>query len=269
MFLKRTTTTTTINKNIFKYFTTSSSNNKIYEEIGNFAKIDHQRKKRNGMPEVVFGDGKTDSQICDIMKSMVKFQENKNTNDDDVDVVMATRVSNTAIEFAKSDDYLVKKGLVCFPEARILAVPPLKTTATQKRNAKSTIAIATAGTTDLPVAEEAAVTCELHGYNVNRVYDVGVAGIHRLFANLDVLEKSNVVVVAAGMDGALPSVVGGLVDSPVVAVPTSVGYGAAFQGVAPLLTMLNSCSPGLGVVNIDNGFGAAVLAMQICRASSK
>ncbi|RQM17246.1 hypothetical protein DD237_000722 [Peronospora effusa] len=192
-----------------------------YQEVGHFAKIDTKREARTGFPEVVYAESKTPEQVAAIMKVMIDGGENN---------VMASRVTIQAA-------------------ADIQALMPVPTAC-----------VLCAGTSDLPVAEEAAVTLELADYRVTRVYDVGVAGIHRLLRNQHILRASDVAICVAGMDGALPGVVGGLTSAPVIAVPTSVGYGAAFGGLAPLLTMLNACSPGVGVVNIDNGFGAAVLA---------
>jgi len=152
-----------------------------------------------------------------------------------------------------------------YPTAKICAIPP----ATPQPHHPGIIGLISAGTADLPVAEEAAITAELCGFQVQRLWDVGVAGIHRLLSNRQVITQANVLIVVAGMEGALPSVVAGLADCPVIAVPTSIGYGASFGGIAPLLTMLNSCATGIGVVNIDNGFGAAILAGKILRTANK
>uniref|UniRef100_K3WGX4 phosphoribosylaminoimidazole carboxylase n=1 Tax=Globisporangium ultimum (strain ATCC 200006 / CBS 805.95 / DAOM BR144) TaxID=431595 RepID=K3WGX4_GLOUD len=224
-----------------------------YEDVGGYAKIDTNRFKRTGFPEVVYAEGKTPEQVAQIMELMVA--KGVDTN------VMATRVTPLSVE-----EILVKVApdhkYVYYPTARILASKDLNGSQGEGKKAlrKGIACILCAGTSDLPVAEEAAITLELAGYEVKRLYDVGVAGIHRLLRNQHVLHESDVAICVAGMDGALPGVVGGLTEIPVVAVPTSVGYGAAFSGLAPLLTMLNACSPGVGVVNIDNGFGAAVLA---------
>ena len=221
-----------------------------FESLDQFAKIDRHRQLRTGFPEVIWGADKTPEQIIKIMTAM------KN----DGGVVMATRISAAVYQQLKPGI----RDLTYYPEARIcaLSVP-------QAPYQVGKISILTAGTADIPVAEEAAVTGELSGFEVVRLWDVGVAGIHRLLSNRDVVYDAQVLIVVAGMEGALPSVVAGMADCPVVAVPTSVGYGVSFNGVAPLLTMLNSCAAGIGVVNIDNGFGAAILAGQILRTASK
>ncbi|SHM43433.1 hypothetical protein SAMN05660826_01011 [Caldanaerovirga acetigignens] len=220
-----------------------------YEDLG-FAKVDHHRALRKGVPEVIFCQGKTPKQVVRIAERMMQ----KGTN------IMGTRASLEIFEE-------VKKAIpeaVYYPDARIFAV--IKEPGPKN---KGLIAVVSAGTSDIPVAEEAAVTAELLGNRVERLYDVGVAGIHRLFMNMEVLEKARVIVVVAGMEGALASVVGGLVDKPVIAVPTSVGYGANFSGLSALLTMLNSCAGGITVVNIDNGFGAGLAAHQINRLGGR
>jgi NCAIR mutase (PurE)-related protein len=176
-------------------------------------------------------------------------------------LVMATRIEPDV--FAKLQEKV--SGLQYYPTARICTLVP----GTIQSKYSGIISVICAGTSDLPVAEEAAVTAELCGFQVKRLWDVGVAGIHRLLSNQQVITDANVLIVVAGMEGALPSVVAGLADCPVIAVPTSIGYGTSFGGVAPLLTMLNSCAPGIGVVNIDNGFGAAILAGQILRTAHK
>ncbi|MGC1309512.1 MAG: nickel pincer cofactor biosynthesis protein LarB [Phormidesmis sp.] len=219
-----------------------------YEAVGDFAKIDHDRTARTGFPEVIWGQDKTAAQIIEIMRVMTSHHS----------VVMATRVSEE--KYARIQSVLPQ--VTYFEMARICAVQPSPVATRPGR-----LSILTAGTADLPVAEEAAVTAELCGFAVTRLWDVGVAGIHRLLSNRHVIDESDVLIVAAGMEGALPSVVAGLASCPVIAVPTSVGYGASFQGLAPLLTMLNSCAAGIGVVNIDNGFGAAILAGQILRVA--
>src|SRR5690554_2360116 len=216
-----------------------------FEDIG-FAKIDHHRNIRNGFPEVIYSEGKTIEQIKEIVKKLIE----KNNN------IMATRADKKVYEGIKE----IVGDAVYYEAARIVVVKRREIL-----KSKKTIAVVSAGTSDIPVAEEAAVTCEVMGNVVERVYDVGVAGIHRLFAKSDVIMKANVLVVVAGMEGALASVVSGLVDRPVIAVPTSVGYGASFKGLSALLTMLNSCATGIGVVNIDNGFGAGYLAAIINR----
>ena len=221
---------------------------------------DHTLRSRTGLPEVIFGEGKTVAQIRDIF--LVMEGERQRHPERNVGVAaMATRVSAEVYRELEPD----VPGLVYYSDARIAALPAVKESswspATSKKDA--TVAVLCAGTSDLPVAEEAAITLELSGAPVVRLYDVGVAGLHRLLQQLPVVEQASVVICVAGMDGALPSVVGGLARCPVIAVPTSVGYGAAFSGVAPLLTMLNSCSPGVSVVNIDNGFGAATCALKM------
>jgi NCAIR mutase (PurE)-related protein len=214
-----------------------------FEDLG-FAKLDHHRSLRNGYPEVVYCQGKTVAQVKAIVEKLMEKDNN----------IMATR--------AGEDVYLgVKEAVpdaVYYDAAKIIVVRKKEIIKSEK-----IIAVVTAGTSDIPVAEEAAVTAETMGNSVDRVYDVGVAGIHRLFANSHTLLRANVLVVVAGMEGALASVVAGLVDKPVIAVPTSVGYGANFGGLSALLTMLNSCASGIGVVNIDNGFGAGFLASMI------
>jgi NCAIR mutase (PurE)-related protein len=222
-----------------------------YEQVGEFARIDHHRTLRTGFPEVIWGPGKTPDQIAQIMAAMRLRSP----------VVMATRIEPAV--YAQLEEKVA--GLQYYPAARICAISP----AQLEPQYPGTIGILSAGTADLPVAEEAAVTAELSGFRVQRLWDVGVAGIHRLLDNRHVITQASVLIVVAGMEGALPSVVAGLADCPVIAVPTSVGYGASFGGLAPLLTMLNSCAAGVGVVNIDNGFGAAVLAGQILRTAHK
>ncbi|KNY26986.1 nickel pincer cofactor biosynthesis protein LarB [Pseudobacteroides cellulosolvens] len=216
-----------------------------FEDLG-FAKVDHHRNLRNGYPEVVYCEGKTNEQIKAIILKLME----KNNN------IMATRAKPEVFEKVKE----ITEDAVYYESARIIVVKRREILKSEK-----TIAIVTAGTSDIPVAEEAAVTAETMGNSVVRVYDVGVAGIHRLFAKSEILLKANVLVVVAGMEGALASVVAGMVDKPVIAVPTSIGYGANFGGLSALLTMLNSCASGIGVVNIDNGFGAGFLAAMINR----
>lgn len=215
-----------------------------YEDLG-FAKVDHHRKKRQGFPEVIFGEGKTPEQIAAIIALM------KDRRDD----VVVTRV-----EKEKAEEILARQPELTYHEtARILS---WKAEDTVKKR-PGYITVLCAGTSDLPVAEEAAVIAELLGSNVRRIYDVGVAGIHRLLDHTKEIQGATVSIVVAGMEGALASVVGGLVSHPVIAVPTSIGYGASFNGVSALLTMLNSCASGVSVVNIDNGFGAAYQAVMI------
>lgn len=217
-----------------------------------FVKIDQHRNLRTGYPEVIFCQGKQTEQIIAIMKKMM---ESNNT-------VLGTRAAPEVFEQVHQQI----PEAVYYDTARIIAVvqeSEKERSNQEERRQEKSIAVVTAGTADIPVAEEAAITAEMFGNQVDRIYDVGVAGIHRLFAQLPRIRKANVLIVIAGMEGALASVVGGLVDRPVIAVPTSVGYGASFGGVSSLLTMLNSCAAGVGVVNIDNGFGAAYLASNI------
>ncbi len=214
-----------------------------FEDIG-FAKVDHHRNLRNGYPEVIYCQGKTVGQIKAIVSRLMEHGNN----------IMATRASEEVYEAVRE----ITEDAVYYEAARIVVVKRREIAAGEK-----IIAVVTAGTSDIPVAEEAAVTAETMGNRVERLYDVGVAGIHRLLANTDALMRANVLIVAAGMEGALASVVGGIVDKPVIAVPTSIGYGANFGGLSALLTMLNSCASGIGVVNIDNGFGAGYLAAMI------
>lgn len=214
-----------------------------FEDLG-FAKVDHHRNIRNGYPEVIFCQGKTINQIKIIVQKLMACNNN----------ILATRAGKEVYAGILE----VTGDAVYYETARIVVVKRKDIVVTDK-----TIAVVTAGTSDIPVAEEAAVTVEILGNKVDRIYDVGVAGIHRLLANTNHLMRANVLVAVAGMEGALASVVGGLVDKPVIAVPTSVGYGANFGGLSALLTMLNSCASGIGVVNIDNGFGAGYLASMI------
>lgn len=219
-----------------------------YEDIG-FAKLDHHRGLRSGFGEVIYCAGKTEAQVVEIFRRFWDKQSN----------VLGTRAAES------------HAAAVCaeFPQAvwdSTSATIALMVTAAEKQGC---IALCAAGTSDMPVAEEAAVTAEFFGSRVDRIYDVGVAGIHRLFAQLDRIRQANCVVAVAGMEGALPGVLAGLVDVPVVAVPTSIGYGANFGGLSALLTMLNSCAEGIGVVNIDNGFGAGYLATQINRLGER
>jgi NCAIR mutase (PurE)-related protein len=211
-----------------------------------FARVDHHRALRQGFPEVVFGQGKTPEQIAAIGERIAARG----------DGFLATRVATEAHE-------LLRRTLPAIEINQLGRTAWLPATNPARRNARGTVLIVTAGTSDLPVAEEAAVTAAAFGNSVARLTDVGVAGIHRLLAARDTLGDASVVIVVAGMEGALPSVVGGLVAVPVIAVPTSVGYGASFGGVSALLGMLNSCASGVTVVNIDNGFGAAAAASRI------
>jgi len=220
-----------------------------YEEMG-YAKIDLHRELRTGMPEVIYAAGKTDQQIVEIFDRMAAHGGN----------VLATRVANSAA------------AAVLARRPKALHNPVARTVALRQQERPAlldTIAVLCAGTTDIPVAEEASVTAGFMGHKVAEIYDVGVAGLHRLLAHRAAWAEARVIIACAGMEGALPSVVAGLVSAPVIAVPTSVGYGAAFGGIAALLGMLNSCSPNIGVVNIDNGFGAACLAHSILNARSE
>lgn len=211
-----------------------------YEDIG-FAKIDHHRTLRTGFPEVVFSQGKQPEQVAEIMQRLAARNS----------VVLATRADEAAYEAVS----LVIPHAVYHKAARIISIQKPGTQMTPADESKY-ILVVSAGTADIPVAEEAAVTAESMGSRVERVYDIGVAGLHRLLDQKGKLDAANVIIVCAGMEGALASVVGGLVDKPVIAVPTSIGYGASFQGLAALLSMLNTCAEGVAVVNIDNGFGA-------------
>lgn len=214
-----------------------------------FACLDHHRQLRTGFPEVVFGENKSSSQIAEIMARMLAHGG----------VALATRVNpDKAAEVTGR-----VAGLAYHEEARMLVGNPRPDDGGIGRGL---ILVLSAGTSDIPVAEEARVTAASLGHKVEKLYDVGVAGIHRLLAARGLIEQATVLIVVAGMEGALPSVVGGLVDKPVVAVPTSVGYGTGFGGIAALLGMLNSCAPGVAVVNIDNGFGAGCMAAAIDRA---
>jgi NCAIR mutase (PurE)-related protein len=220
-----------------------------YEDLG-YATLDHHRELRRGVPEVVYGAGKTPAQVAGIVERMAAAGHN----------VLVTRAS------IEARDAVLARGLAVqhHEPARCLtlAVRPIEPLAGR-------IAIISAGTSDQPVAEEAAVTSSFLGATVDRHFDVGVAGLHRLLGRAAEIRQARVVIVVAGMEGALPSVVGGLVEAPVIAVPTSVGYGASFQGLAALLAMLNSCASGVAVVNIDNGFGAGYLACSILRTAGR
>ncbi|HVU44987.1 MAG TPA: nickel pincer cofactor biosynthesis protein LarB [Terracidiphilus sp.] len=214
-----------------------------FEDLG-FAKLDHHRALRTGMPEVIFAQGKTREQVAIIFARMAQAGGN----------VLATRASREIYEAV----HAVEPRAVFHEIARAITLTQMQTA-----TGKGTISVVCAGTSDLPVAEEAAVTARLMGNTVELIADVGVAGIHRLLAQRHTLKAARVLIVCAGMEGALPTVVGGLVNAPVLAVPTSVGYGASLGGVAALLGMLNTCSPNVSVVNIDNGFGAACIASLI------
>jgi NCAIR mutase (PurE)-related protein len=214
-----------------------------FEDLG-FARVDHHRRVRQGFPEVIYGPGKTPEQIAAIAARIVAAGHS----------LLVTRTTEDAFRTVS-----VKVADAVFNAvARTITRPAHDTTP-----GAGTIVVAAAGTADLPIAEEAAVSAEIMGNRVDRLYDVGVSGLHRLLAEQPRLSSAHVVIVVAGMEGALPSVVGGLVDVPVIAVPTSVGYGASFGGITALLAMLNSCASGVSVVNIDNGFGAAAVASAI------
>jgi len=221
----------------------SQLKNLPFEDIG-FAKVDHHRTMRKGFPEVIYCEGKTTKQIIEIIKKLAKHNHS----------IMATRANKEVFKAVKK----TIRNAVYFETAKIISVINPKSQFPKSQQGR--ILIITAGTADIPVAEEAAVTAELLGNSVERLFDVGVAGIHRLFNSIEKINSANVLIVVAGMEGALASVVSGLVDKPVIAVPTSIGYGASFKGLAALLAMMNSCSPGIAVVNIDNGFGAGCMA---------
>lgn len=219
-----------------------------FEELG-YAKLDTHRKLRSGFAEVVFCSGKADEHLTAIFKKLYEEEGE----------VMGTRASKHQYELVKE---------IC-PQAEYDPISRIIKIEKKGKEQMGLIAVCTAGTADVPVAEEAAQTAEYFGSRVERIYDVGVSGIHRLFARLDVIQKANCVITVAGMEGALGSVIGGLVDKPVIAVPTSVGYGANMHGLSALLTMINSCANGISVVNIDNGYGAGYIATQINRLAEK
>lgn len=219
-------------------------------EMLSCAHLDHHRRLRTGVPEVVYGENKTAAQLVDILRKLLLFSQ----------AVMATRVSQEKGEAV----CLEIPGLVYHEAARMLTAP-MEEKQLGDDGGAGLVLVLTAGTSDIPVAEEAFVTLRCLGNEAERLYDVGVAGIHRLLLHRDLLDKASILIVVAGMEGALPSVVGGLVDKPIIAVPTNVGYGTGLGGIAALLGMLNSCVPGIAVVNIDNGFGAACLAARIGR----
>jgi len=215
-----------------------------FEDLG-FAKLDSHRALRKGFPEVVYCPGKTRTQLMSIFQRL--SEKNK--------TVLATKAEKEVFLAAKSS--LLERKISYYDQAKLILIgEPVK-------RKKGRILVITAGTSDIPIAEEAAVTCEILGKNTKRLYDVGVAGVHRLLSHKVLLDWAQVIIVVAGMEAALPSVVSGIVDKPVIAVPTSVGYGASFDGLAALLAMMNTCSPGSVVVNIDNGFGAGYFASLI------
>ena len=215
-----------------------------FEDIG-FASIDHHRHLRRGFPEVIYGQGKKSEEIIKIIEKMLEKEEN----------VLVTRLNDKKARIVKSHF----SSSIYHPKSRILTI---KVSPIEKKG-RGAILVISAGTADIPVAEEAAITAEFMGNDVKTLFDVGVAGLHRLLENKDIIMGSSVIVVVAGMEGALPSIVGGLVNKPVIAVPTSTGYGASFRGLSALLGMLNSCAAGVTVVNIDNGFGAGYAASLI------
>lgn len=215
-----------------------------YEEMG-FAKLDMSRELRQGCPEVIFCQGKDDGFLCEIYQKMFEKKG----------FVFGTRATEHQAEIVRE----------CIPEAEYDPISRILKAGTFKEDRVGRIAVCTAGTADVPVAEEAACTAEFFGGMADRIYDVGVSGIHRLLSMTERIRSANCVIAVAGMEGALASVIGGLVDVPVIAVPTSVGYGASFGGVSALLTMINSCANGISVVNIDNGYGAGYIAAQINR----
>lgn len=216
-----------------------------YEDI-DFACIDHHRPIRTGHPEVIYSEGKTSLQVREIA---VRLSANNR-------VILATRATEELYMFLKPSFSHIEYN----SHGRIIIIGKIPEPVTDRK-----ILVITGGTTDIPVAEEAAITAEAMGSPVDRLFDVGIAGVHRILGNIDLLRKANVIVAVAGMEGALPSLAAGLVSRPVIAVPTSIGYGANFKGVSALLTMINSCAPGVSTVNIDNGFGAGYLAALINR----
>jgi NCAIR mutase (PurE)-related protein len=218
------------------------------DDLG-FARVDLHRSLRHGVPEAVFCQGKTPAQVVAIASRLAAGHDN----------VLATRADAAVVAALEASGLPVR----IHAEARLVVIKP------RPQEGVGLIVVVSAGTSDMPVAEEAAVTAETMGNRVERIFDCGVAGLHRLVPHLDRLNEANAIIAVAGMEGALPTVIGGLVDRPVIAVPTSVGYGASFGGVAALLAMLNSCAPGVSVVNIDNGYGAAAQANQINKLASK
>ncbi|MBP5491633.1 MAG: nickel pincer cofactor biosynthesis protein LarB [Clostridiales bacterium] len=220
-----------------------------FEDLG-YAKVDHHRSILQGVPEVIYGAGKTPEQVAGILEAMRNRGQEK---------VLITRLSKDAAEKIQET-----AEIEYFEQAKIAYFGPAR-----KPDGIGKIVVATGGTSDMPVAEEAALTAEYYGNDVVRLYDVGVAGLHRLLSHKEEIMTASVIIAIAGMEGALASVIGGLADCPVIAVPTSVGYGAAFEGLSALLSMLNSCASGVSVVNIDNGFGAGYLASMINHMEAK
>lgn len=213
-----------------------------YEDLG-FAKLDHHRKLRQGVAEVIFCEGKSLEHLGSIFKTLAAEDSR----------VLGTRASMKQYEYVKT----------LVPDVKYDEISRILTCERESLEPKGCIAVCAAGTADIPVAEEAVKTAEFFGSRVNRIYDIGIAGIHRIFANLEEINSANCIIAVAGMEGALPGILAGLVDKPVIAVPTSVGYGSNFEGLSALLTMMNSCANGVSVVNIDNGYGAAYIANQI------
>ena len=220
-----------------------------FEDLG-FAKVDLHRNLRQGVTEVIYGEGKTPAQICSVIRSLKADGQER---------ILITRLSPEKAEEIKKED-----DIEYYPEARIALCGGMP-----GPDGTGNIVVATGGTSDIPVAEEAAVTAQALGNSVVRLYDVGVSGLHRLLSHAQEIMSASVIIAIAGMEGALASVIGGLADCPVIAVPTSVGYGAAFEGITALLSMLNSCASGVSVVNIDNGFGAGYLASMINHPEAK
>ena len=218
------------------------------KEVGEYAKVDMHRGIRQGVPEVIYGAGKTKEHILGIAKTMLRNGQK---------TVLVTRISKDTADFVREGlNGIAPLDYNELAHTGVIGEHPAPT-------GVGKVVVATGGTSDIPVAEEAAITAEVLGNEVVRLYDVGVSGIHRLLSNMDVIMSARVIVAVAGMEGALPSVIGGLADCPVIAVPTSIGYGASLGGIAALLSMLNSCASGVSVVNIDNGFGAGYMASMI------
>ena len=222
----------------------STVKSKGFCDLG-FAKLDIDRFRRKGFPEVIFCQGKTKEQLFKIIKEFIKNKQ----------ILLLTKLDKEKYRYLKK----------FYPQLKYNSLGKIGFLGKLKQKTKGYICVVTAGTADIPVAEEAVVTLEVMGNEVKKIYDVGVAGVHRLMENIEIIRQAQVVIVVAGMDAVLASLISGLVSSPVIAVPTSIGYGANFSGLSSLLTMLNSCSPGIGVVNIDNGFGAGYLASLINR----
>lgn len=226
-----------------------SLRNYPYENIGDAVRLDQQRELRCGFPEVIFGAGKNEEQLLEISERILSQESD----------LLITRI----------DEHSALKIVETFPQVKYHPTSRMLSWQSNPQPSKGCVLVLTGGTADIPVAEEAALTAEMMGASVTRLFDVGVAGLHRLLDKIDLLHTAKALVVVAGMEGALPSVVAGLVSAPVIAVPTSVGYGASFNGLAALLAMLNSCANGVSVVNIDNGFGAGYQAALINRQSNK